>query len=412
MTDVTTTGPDAAALTAAVPRTFEGYTVVSLFAPTLIAGLLVAFDNPVASIVTFGVWLTVAALWLQQLALLVRAGLLPRRWWAAGWLPRWTTHPAAIVAGGGLGLGLLWHGIDTARPAWLWSLPVAVTIANATVTAIVRSPDGSPPRLARRHTAVLVAAVAAPSVLATALTRSGEGLAPLAVTLAALVVQVGQVWWLDVVVTLERSRTTSMALVRTEERLRFAAELHDVQGSELQNVLTRADLARTLLRRGSEGDAARAAEIVDDIYAATADALRQTREIAHGYRAVELPAEVTGAADVLAAAGITLRVAGPLDAVPPAARRLVALLVREGTTNVLRHSGTSVVDLVVTQVGSEVRVTFEDPGPPRTSELGLTPGGGLASLAERAHAAGMRLEHGPVDDGWRLTLTLTGSDTP
>src|SRR5699024_9133995 len=209
----------------------------------------------------------------------------------------------------------------------------------------VRSDDGLLPRLPRGDAAALALAVLAPVVVALVMTPDWSGLSVAAVVAGALVVQVGQVWWLDVVAALEASRGTSVALARTEERLRFAGELHDLQGHELQNIVMQADLARTLLRRHEPGDAAHVAEILDAIHETAAGTLRQTRAIAHGYRAVDFEQEVAGAVEVLGAAGVVLTVSGRLAAVPPTARHLAGLLVREAATNLLRHSAATTADL-------------------------------------------------------------------
>ena len=41
----------------------------------------------------------------------------------------------------------------------------------------------------------------------------------------------------------------------------------------------------------------------------------------------------------------------------------------------------------------------------------MSHGSGLESLAERAAQADMRLDHGPVGAGWRLTLTCGAEET-
>lgn len=396
-----------------VPHAFELYTQVSLVAPTLIAGLLVAFDHPVPTLATFAVWATVAAVWVQQLALVVRAGLLPSRWWSGAGVPEWATSRGAVAVTLAAGLGLLAYGVHEDRPAWLWALPYAVTLADAALARTTRSEEGPLPRLPRADAAALAVATLAPVALTLATTPAWSGLSVAAVVAGALVVQVGQVWWLDVVAALEASRGASVALARTEERLRFAGELHDLQGHELQNIVMQADLARTLLRRQEPGDAAQVAEILDAIHETAAGTLRQTRAIAHGYREVDFEQEVAGAVEVLRAAGVALTVSGRLTAVPPPARHLAGLFVREAATNLLRHSAATTAELAVTRTGSEVRVAVRDPGPPRPEgHLGLDHGSGLESLTERAASAGLRLDHGPVGSGWQLTLTCSTEETP
>src|SRR5581483_3038306 len=57
-----------------------------------------------------------------------------------------------------------------------------------------------------------------------------------------------------------------------------------------------------------------------------------------GHREVTLAGELATAREVLRAAGITAEIPGSVDAVDPALSELFGWVVREGVTNVVRHS--------------------------------------------------------------------------
>ncbi|WP_110494999.1 sensor histidine kinase [Amycolatopsis antarctica] len=138
----------------------------------------------------------------------------------------------------------------------------------------------------------------------------------------------------DLVLELERARELAGELAAARERLRFAADLHDIQGHSLQAIVLKGQLAERLV--GKDDDAARkhAAELTELARAALAD----TRKVAHGYRSVGFRTELQNAVGLLEAAGIEVEVRGDLDTIAPPLQHPFGALVREGTTNVLRHS--------------------------------------------------------------------------
>jgi two-component system sensor histidine kinase DesK len=78
-------------------------------------------------------------------------------------------------------------------------------------------------------------------------------------------------------------------------------------------------------------------------------------------------------------------------------------VVREATTNVLRHSGARSVTVGLTTTDDEVALTVTDDGRGGDGP----PGAGLAGLAERVEALGGRLEAGPVAGlGFRLAAVV------
>ncbi|MFD6053088.1 sensor histidine kinase [Agromyces sp. NPDC060279] len=195
-------------------------------------------------------------------------------------------------------------------------------------------------------------------------------------------------WWWEVVVRLDRNRRTAGELAVTQERLRFASDLHDIQGHHLQVISLKSELAERLLERDPE----RARELVHEVRLIAKEALEETRSLVAGYRQVAFDQELENAREVLAASGAvcTLRL-GPVPS-DDEVQRVLGTVVREGTTNILRHSEARAVTIeLVTRDGrSELRITNDGVAAPseRGARAGHGAGSGLDGLSERLTAIG------------------------
>ncbi|WP_092195757.1 sensor histidine kinase [Blastococcus tunisiensis] len=184
-----------------------------------------------------------------------------------------------------------------------------------------------------------------------------------------------------------------------EERMRFARDLHDLLGHSLSLIALKSELAGRLAER----DPARARQEMADVEDAARRALAEVRDAVSGYRQVRLAQALVEARSALSAAGIGLRAPAVGEPLPAAADAVLGWVVREATTNVLRHSGARsvVVDLATTD--DDVRLTVTDDGRGGTGPRGA----GLSGLEERVEAVGGRLEAGPVDGrGFRLAVVV------
>jgi two-component system sensor histidine kinase DesK len=125
-------------------------------------------------------------------------------------------------------------------------------------------------------------------------------------------------------------------------------------------------------------------------------------------RAPTLDDELDGARQALEAAGIRAEVEpfdGPVD---EQAGEALAWVVREGVTNVLRHSGAGTCRVELTNGNGWLRLSVTDDGvggPPVTNDRQ----GGLDGLRRRVLAAGGRLEVEPGRDGFRLVASVPTS---
>lgn len=218
------------------------------------------------------------------------------------------------------------------------------------------------------------------------------------------------VWMLGAVWETERSRETESRLAVAEERLRIARDLHDVLGRNLSVIALKAELSAELARRGLD----EAAGEMMEVHGIAHDSLREVREVVRGFRQADLPAELAGARSVLRSAGVDSRIIGDGTDVPSHVQEALAWVVREGTTNVLRHSDAT--ECVITVHGAEgttaseqwATVTMENDN--ARSGAGQPPergGSGLAGLRERIESLGGSLSAEPAAGGrFRLTATV------
>ena len=191
-------------------------------------------------------------------------------------------------------------------------------------------------------------------------------------------------------------------LAVTEERLRFARDLHDLLGHSLSLITLKSELAGRLL----PADPQKAATEVRDIEGVARRSLREVREAVAGYRRPALDEELAGARESLEAAGIACRIENEAGALPNATDAVLAWAVREGVTNVIRHSSARRCEIRLAQDGEVIHTEVRDDG------LGPAAGGdgnttGLSGLSERVAASGGDFEVGPLPEGgFRLRVSL------
>ena len=186
-------------------------------------------------------------------------------------------------------------------------------------------------------------------------------------------------------------RAARTELARTEvarERLRFARDLHDLLGFSLSVIVLKSELAFRLLGR----DADRARRELSEGIAAARQALADLESVAAGYRRMSLAAELESARGALLAAGID--VSGEMSGVeglehlPAEADTVLAIVLREGVTNVLRHGDARSCVLETEIAGGAVRLRLINDGVVAT---GSPAGTGVGNLIQRVQAVGGRL---------------------
>jgi two-component system sensor histidine kinase DesK len=195
---------------------------------------------------------------------------------------------------------------------------------------------------------------------------------------------------------LDEARAEVATLAAEGERNRIARDLHDLLGHSLTTITVKAALAKRLADR----DPAQAASEIGEVEELARQALADVRAAVSNYRVVTLTTELATAQEVLRATGIDAQVLSPTDVVDADLHELFGWVVREGTTNVVRHAQASHCTIDLGPRSIEIR----DDG---LGAIGGAEGNGISGLRERVDAAGGRVEAGAVTSGgWRVSVSV------
>jgi two-component system, NarL family, sensor histidine kinase DesK len=290
------------------------------------------------------------------------------------------SRPAGWLVVGGAGAAALGTVQLTLKEYGLWAVAPAMMVA---IGAAFMSARGQ-----RILVGAALAIAPLPGALVCLLSGQDDLLYaaafPLGLMLFTAWTTLGPLWAWDVAGRLHQARRLSAELAVKDERLRFAADLHDIQGHQLQVIAFKSELAARLV----EVDPARAAAEMREVRRLSTDTIQETRALVQGYRRTTLEEEISNATRVLAAADIDAR----MDLQPVAenvcapSRHLLGLVMREATTNVLRHSRAARADVEYRVDGGQAHLRVSNDG--AVDVPGAAPGTGLTTLAERLTAAG------------------------
>ncbi|MEE1802916.1 histidine kinase [Streptomyces sp. JV176] len=264
------------------------------------------------------------------------------------------------------------------------------------------------------------------------------------------------IWLVRVVWELDAANGLRTRLAVAEERLRFGRDMHDVMGRNLAVIALKSELAVQLAERGRP----EAMTQMTEVQRIARESQREVRDVVRGYREANLHTELEGARSVLEAAGIDCRIdgietiegdmlngarsgrggrgggQGKGGGLPTGVQSALGWVVREATTNVLRHgdprrctvrlleqplerTSERTSELTSKKGGSggwEAVLIVENDGVPEPdpAEGGAeadgsagqrSKGSGLAGLRERLAAVDGTLEAGPTGSGGGFRLT-------
>lgn len=202
---------------------------------------------------------------------------------------------------------------------------------------------------------------------------------------------------------LAREEITRLA-VQTE-RTRIARDLHDLLGHNLSLIALKSELAGQLLKVAPE----RAATEIGDVEKTARATLQEVREAVASYRQPTLASELHAAEEILAAAGITYRREDDermMNMLPPAIGAALSWAVREGVTNVIKHSRARRCVIRITRDKRTASIEITDDGTAAGSVVS-SGGNGLRGLSERVAGLGGQIEAGPhISGGFRLAVSI------
>jgi two-component system, NarL family, sensor histidine kinase DesK len=202
---------------------------------------------------------------------------------------------------------------------------------------------------------------------------------------------------------LHDARTELAQMAVAQERLRFARDLHDLLGYSLSAITLKSELTHRLMLKQPE----RAQEELSEVLDISRRALADVRSVASGYRELSLDAEAQSVRSVLQAADVDAHMDIRYVQLPVLVSTLLATVLREGVTNMLRHSKAEWCEITVRQERGQVRMTIVNDGVPETPvDVSAGGGSGIQNLSARVASLGGRLSAGMDRDGrFRLQVT-------
>lgn len=318
-----------------------------------------------------------------------------------------------LTTGAAAAFGVWWRTRSKPLPnSWVWaglSLAVTTIMVHAYTLSIAEAQISASPDLVLAFIALVVLALSAVRsavwTLGFTAVAGSISLAALDVNPLTLVTVAGISWaagasstWIySMVQELETSRQDLAALQVAEERLRFSRDVHDVVGRALAAISVKSQLAAALAQKQDS----RATSEMQAVSAIAHKAMAETRDIAAGYREVDLDRELQGARALLSDAGAEVSIPENTYVVAENVRDSMALVVREAVTNILRHSEAK---KVIIYLGPDhIMITNDGVRPGRGSRADAS---GLNSLRQRIENHGGILETSQQRQQFCLTAHL------
>ncbi|MFD0772667.1 sensor histidine kinase [Streptomonospora algeriensis] len=210
----------------------------------------------------------------------------------------------------------------------------------------------------------------------------------------------------DLIAELEKARERDAELAVARERVRFANDLHDIQGHTLHVVKLKVALARKLVHKDTD----QVERELSEVHELLGDTVSQTKELAYAQRRLNLSAELENAKNLFEAAGIRVRVRVDREApvegdtesgagTGTPAGELLGQVLRETTTNILRHAQAAQVRITLSGTG----ITIVNDGVHETAPPELS---GLSALRDRVERDGGTLTVEQKDGRFLTAATL------
>ena len=186
-------------------------------------------------------------------------------------------------------------------------------------------------------------------------------------------------------VELEETRQELVGLAALEARVQLARDLHDRLGQQLTVSIMQAELLAMDL---DAGDVSVARVRSDQVVSASRESLALMRGMVTEMRGPDVRSEITAAQQVLETSGIACTTSVETESIPPSADGVLGWVVREGVTNVLRHSGAATCRIAVRSTSGAVILCIDDDG---RGAGGAGDGMGLTHMRERLAGVGGQL---------------------
>lgn len=169
-------------------------------------------------------------------------------------------------------------------------------------------------------------------------------------------------------------------LIKREERMRIARDLHDTMGHTLSLITLKSELVTKLIVKNPE----RAVQEAREIERTSRAALREVRQLVSDMRAISIPEAVADAIEMLKSADITLQVNQEQDSyddVPDLTQNMASLCLIEAVTNIVKHSQATRSTLSIERTQEGIKLRIRDNG--QGIDSSKPQGNGLKGMSER-----------------------------
>jgi two-component system sensor histidine kinase DesK len=181
-----------------------------------------------------------------------------------------------------------------------------------------------------------------------------------------------------------------------QERLRFSRDLHDLLGYSLSAITLKSEVAYRLIPDRTE----QAKQEIASVLEVSRQALADARMVSSSYREMRLDTEIELAESVLKAAGVYTEVEADCGRLHPVIDTTMATVLREGVTNILRHSKVQSCSITAEVAQETVRLVLLNDGlGEHTGRSSPHGGSGISNLRTRLTAIGGTLDAGLREDG-------------
>lgn len=196
-------------------------------------------------------------------------------------------------------------------------------------------------------------------------------------------------------------------LIKGEERMRIARDLHDTLGHTLSLITLKSQLVEKLAAK----DPVKAQLEAREIQNTSRAALRQVRELVSDMRTATLPEELVEAQIILESADIQFSCTGnpKLEGISDLAHNILSLCLREAVTNVVKHSQANQCRIDIESLDNEWRLLVADNGIGlKGKEVGPsgTDSNGLKGMAERLSLIGGTVEAVSDPQGTKVSIRV------
>lgn len=190
-------------------------------------------------------------------------------------------------------------------------------------------------------------------------------------------------------------------LIKREERMRIARDLHDTMGHTLSLITLKSELVTKLITKNPE----RAIQEAREIERTSRAALREVRLLVSDMRAISIMEALADAQEMLRSANIDLQLVAHQETcndVPDLTQNMVSLCLLEAVTNIVKHSRATLSRILLERETDGMYITIQDNGTGMPKDY--LPGNGLKGMSERLNLIDGSLEVYSDTTGTRLDL--------